>query len=428
MIRTWLEEWFDTLLMLFFLFSSLVFSFYFWKEQYHFRCTEIVIKEFLNNCCMEGKVSIGDIDILLNQIRKIDSTYHVELIYTGTKLEPCYAQIPKEQLDSYYFQRNIRKEIVLVAQEFDVLEEKIEYNLQEETNASILAAGKGQYLPLPKEEIEFSLIAVRPEQKVYQGEALITLCLVNSADGNYYVEAEPVIATHSGMISMVVNIHGEKKYVNVSVISYPRELSCEKGHIFPNTKERIQKEELTGEKSSCPICAKLPQKIKSNQTTVVLTTGESLSKSSLFLEVTYLDGHVEKVFPSMQGWQDNYDSNFCGIQTITIQYGQLQETVVVISEGAVCMQCGNRCTGKMYEDYKLFPYCTNCMAESLLFTGEVYKEEVRMSLRELVSFLEEKKEMFLEEGERIMIGVKKEGDYVSMIEKTVMKNRKTTIQ
>ncbi len=126
----------------------------------------------------------------------------------------------------------------------------------------------------------------------------------------------------------------------------------------------------------------------------------------------------------MQGWQDNYDSNFCGIQTVTIQYGQLQETVVVISEGAVCMQCGNGCTGKSYEDYNIFPYCTNCMEECMLFTGEVYKEEVRMSLRELVSFLEEKKEMFLEEGERIMVVVKKKNDVVSMIEKTVMKNRK----
>ena len=428
MIRIWLEEWFDTLLMLFFLFSSLVFSFYFWKEQYHFRCTEMIVKEFLNNCCIEGKVSIGDIEILLNQTRKIDSTYQVELTYTGTKLEPCYAKIPKEQLDSYYFQRNIRKEIVLVPQQLDVSEEKIEYDLQEETNASILAAGKGQYLPLPKEETEFSLIAVRPEQKVYQGESLITLCLVNSADGNYYVEAEPVVATKSGMVSMVVNIYGEKKYVNVNVISYPRQLSCEKGHVFSNTKERIQQQELTGEQSNCPICEKLPQKIKCNQTTVMLTTGESLSKSSFFLEVTYLDGHVEKVFPSMQGWQDNYDSNFCGIQTVTIQYGQLQERIVVISEGAVCMQCGSECTGKSYEDYKKFPYCTNCMAESLLFTREVYKEEVRMSLRELVSFLEEKKEMFLEEGERLMIGIKKEGNYVSMIEQTVMKNRKTTIQ
>ncbi len=210
MIRTWLEEWFDTLLMLCFLFSSLVFSFYFWKEQYHFRCTEMVVKEFLDDCCIEGKVSIGDIDILLNQIHKIDSTYQVELTYTGTKLEPCYAKIPKEQLESYYFQRNIRKEIVLTSQELDVLEETIEDKLQEETNASILAAGKGQYLPLPKEETIFSLTAVRPEQKVYEGEPLITLCLVNSEDGNYYIEAEPVVATKSGMISMVVNINGEK--------------------------------------------------------------------------------------------------------------------------------------------------------------------------------------------------------------------------
>ena len=51
-----------------------------------------------------------------------------------------------------------------------------------------------------------------------------------------------------------------------------------------------------------------------------------------------------------------------------------------------------------------------------------------MSLRELISFLQEKKEIFLEEGERIMIGVKKEGDYVSVIEKTVIKNRKTNTQ
>ena len=424
MMRAWLEEWFDTLLMLFLIFASLLFSFYFWNEQYRLRYVEVIIKQFLENSCVEGKVSIEELDGVLSQIHKIDNTYSVELSYTGTKLEPCYAKIPKEQLDSYYLKRNIRKEIVLIPQEVNVEKDNVDDTLQDETNASILAAGMGQYLPLPKEETIFSITAVRPEQRVYEGENLITLCLVSSAEGNYYVEAEPVIATKSGIIPMLVKINGRQEYVNVKVICYPREVFCKEGHIFANTKERIHKQEATGEQMSCPICEKLPKKIECNQTTVVLKTGEHLSKSSLFLEVSYLDGHIEKIFPLSKGWQDNYDANFCGIQIVTIQYGTLQDTVVVISEGANCVQCNGICTGKSYEDYIKFPYCTSCMSGHFLFTGEVYEEEFCMNLNEIITFLEEKGEVFLKEGERMMVGIKKGTTYVSVIEKTVVKNRK----
>ena len=424
MIYRWLEEWFDTLLMLFFIFASLLFSFYFWKEQYQLRCTQVIVDEFLDKSCVEGKISREEIEILLNQIRKIDNTYSVDIIYTGMELEPCYAKLSKEQLDRYYWKRNTRKEIVLVPQEINVQEETIDNKLQEETNASLLATGKEQYLPLPKGEEVFSVTAVRPKQRVYEGEELITLCLVTSSEGIYYVEGAPIKAITSGRISMLVNVNGIQTYVDIDVICYPRECVCDKGHTFANTKERIQQQELTGEKVSCPICESLPQKIKCNMSTIYLKTGESLLESSLFLEVTYLDGHVEKILPSKLGWNDNYDSNFCGLQTVTIQYGQLQTSVVVISEGRNCTQCGRICTGKCFEDYIVFPYCTTCMSEQLLFTGEVYEELFYMHLNELVYFLEREKYLFLKEGERIMVEIKKENTYVAIVEKTVIKNRK----
>ena len=58
MLRIWLEEWFDTLLMLFLVFGSLLFSFYYWKEQYNMRYANVVIEDFLEKASTEGKVSI----------------------------------------------------------------------------------------------------------------------------------------------------------------------------------------------------------------------------------------------------------------------------------------------------------------------------------------------------------------------------------
>ena len=424
MIHRWLEEWFDTLLLLFFIFASLLFSFYFWKEQYQLRCTQIVIDEFLEKSCVEGKISKEEVELLLNQIRKIDNAYSVDVIYTGIELEPCYAKLSKEHWDRYYWKRNVRKEMVLVSQQINIPEEKIDDKLQEETNASLLAIGKEQYLPLPKEEEVFSVIAVRPEQRVYEGEELITLCLVTSSEGIYYVEAESIKAISSGKISMLVNVNDIQMYVDIDVICYPRELICDRGHTFANTKERIQQQEQTGEDVVCPVCEELPTKISCNTSTIYLKTGESLLESSLFLEVTYLDGHIEKIFPSELGWEDNYDSNFCGLQNVTIQYGQLQTMVVVISEGRNCEQCDKICIGKCFEDYIAFPYCTTCMSEQLLFTGEVYEELFRMNLKELVHFLEEEKQLFLKKGERVMVEVKKEKASICIVEKTVIKNRK----
>lgn len=426
MIRIWVEEWFDTLLMLFLIVGSLIFSFYYWKGQYQVRYTKIVVEEFLENSSTEGEVSVEEIEVLLQQIHKIDSEYSLELIYNGIKLEPCYAILFKERLDDYYLKRNVRREIVLEEQTISIPEEVNFFHLQEETNASILAAGKEQYLPLPEDEAIFSVVPVRPEQRVYEGEALITLCLVTSADGNYYVEAEPVIATSSGIVSMKLQINGQQKYVEVNVICYPRELSCVEGHKFSNTKERIEEFEMTGMQSVCPICQELPKEIECSQDTMLLKTGEHLESTSIFLEVTYLDGHIEKILPSMKEWKDNYDENFCGVQTVTVQYGNLQDTVVVVSEGKDCSQCGNVCTGKTYQDYIEFPYCTECMSKSILFTGEVYEEELRMNLKELIAFLEEERILFMEAGDRLTISVKKGNNYISIMEKIVVKNRKVS--
>lgn len=426
MIRIWTEEWFDTLLMLFLMFGSLFFSFYYWNSQYRIRCAEAVVEEFLENSSVEGKVSLEEIEVLLQQLYKIDSDYTVELTYTGTELEPCYAMLSKESLDAYYLKRNIRREIVLTEQAILIPEEIEPVRLQEETNASILAEGKEQYLPLPKEETILSITAVRPQQKVYKGEELITLCLVTSEEGNYYVEAEPIVATKSGIVRMKLWINGNQEYVDIEVICYPKELLCEEGHTFANTKERIEESEITGKQASCPVCKELPIKIECSETTILLKTGESLETTSLFLEITYLDGHTEQIFPWMKEWEDNYDENFCGVQNVMIQYGQLQDTVVVISEGKTCIQCGQVCTGKSYKDYIEFPYCTECMSKSLLFTGEVYEEEVRMNLNELIAFLEKERVLFMEEGEKLMIEIKKGTTYIAMMEKMVVRNRKVS--
>ena len=66
------------------------------------------------------------------------------------------------------------------------------------------------------------------------------------------------------------------------------------------------------------------------------------------------------------------------------------------------------------------------MSKSILFTGEVYEEELRMNLKELIAFLEEERTLFMEAGERLTVSVKKGNNYISIMEKIVVKNRKVS--
>lgn len=422
MVHKWLEEWYDTLLYLGLMLGSLFFFIIYWNGAYQVRYTEVVLQEFLSKVATQGKVTAGMYEELLVNLDRINAEYDLNIICTEYELQPVYDRISKENLFNYYMERNVRKEAVLQHQEIEVKEETAELLcLQSETNATIMAAGQQSYLPLPEEEMIWNIEAVRSYQEVYEGEALITLCLVSSKEGQYYAEALPAIATISGIVWLQLLINEETVQVPVEVVCHPRKVTCNNGHEIVNSKNIVEESRKTGN-VKCPFCAVIPEYIAGNVSVVQKMTGAELTKEDIWILVKYLDGHTEQVTPDSEEWQDTYDRNYCGIQQVTILYRGKEDTVIVVSENPNCQQCQKACNERCYEDYLAFPYCIACMADVALFTGEVYEEEHNILKGELVSRLDAEQELILAAGDFVTVYVSSDGEYVTLQQREVLKD------
>lgn len=418
-MQKWMKEQLDMFVFLGLIMGLVFFFCCYWKESYQIRCAEAVLEEFLVNASAKGKITSEDYEILVRQIDKINESYELNLSYTKYVQQPVYAQIPEEKLEQYYISRNVRKKITF--SDFDIRAEEEAADslcLQKETNESILAAEKSEYLPLPDDGVSYGIEAVRKKQKVYEGEALITLCKVASEEGNYYVEAKPAYADSSGVLYLEVKQDTGIVYVPVEVICYPRTVICINGHRVVNTESIIETAGRTGQ-IDCPYCKVLPEKMESNTSFLYKKTGSGLAAEEIWLEVTFMDGHVELVTPEQEDWQDNYDRNYCGLQGVVIQYRGLQTAISVLSENETCMQCFGACNERCLADYVSFPYCTECMSRALLFTGEVYEEEYSYKMPELISALDQKGEVQLGIGDYVQGWVVYEGEHMTLMQKVI---------
>ena len=418
MLHKWLEKLVDTILFLLFLTGLLAGFCLYWRSGYEIRCAELLIMEFLENSSREGGVFLEEYEALQHQLYRWNTSYTVELYCRKMELEPCYARLPETLLKAYYMERNVRQEIPLERTMVQVEEENAEtLRMQEETNETILAAASGQFLPLPEEETVLWAEAVRKVQHVYEGEEVITLCMVHSETGNYYAEAEPVKAEQSGEILLTVPIGDGVLTAEAELICYPRKVVCERGHEYVNSKKII-------EGGECPYCLFCPEKIESNIATLFCALGQSLGETVLYLTVTFPDGHEELVTPETPGWQDDFDKNYCGIQTVNLWYGGMEEQIVVVTEAEACKKCGKDCTARCYSDYKAYPFCTECMSKVPLFTGEVLELESLVTSEQIISRLDQEGGFILEEGDWLTVCLKKDGVVVSMLQSPSRKNWK----
>lgn len=423
-MHKWMEELFDTLLYLGFVMGMLMFSACYWNGACQLRGAELVVEEFLNVVAAEGKISLEEYEKLLQGLYRLNSSYEPEILCSRYVLIPCYAQIPKEKLDSYYMERNVRAEVILQQGDIEVVQENAEeLRLLEETNASLLAAKNSDYLPLPEQGSEWHVQAVFDRQEVYEGESLITLCKISSEQGNYYAEAKEKTASTSGMTCLELQIEEEAIQVPVEVICYPRIVTCIYGHEIVNSKEKIEEFKQTGN-FTCPYCAVFPASMKCQTNFLYKRTGEPINKEELWLEVTFMDGHKECITPEAIEWQDDYDENYCGIQIVTVQFRSLEEFVTVISENGGCKQCNAACNERCFADYTSFPYCTKCMSETLLFTGEVYEEEKQIPFEKMVSVLDKEGEMLLNAEDLITVKINNRGTVRSILHRDVMRDGK----
>ena len=424
-MRRFVEEMFDMLLFLGVILGGLLLFIGYWRGEYQTRCAEIVLEEFLEKVSEKGYLSPEDYEAVVLQLNRINEAFELRMHYVGNEMVPCYAPIPKEKLDWYYLERNRRQQVQMECLLPEIEEEKAEeLRLQTETNASILAAENLNSLPLSNEEVEIFVEAVRKNQTVYEGENLITLCRVNSTEGTYFVEAEPICAEQSGFVELRVYIGDKCLKTEVNVICYPRMQVCEYGHEFVNSKEYVQVSEKSETWEYCPYCKILPKEMRCTEELLIRSTGNDFGYGELWLEVTYFDGHKEWVAPDSLEWQDNYDENFCGLQLVTIQYRGMQEYVTVLAENDVCKNCQGSCKDRYYPDYALFPYCTECMSKEELFTGRVENEVIVRTTGEIVAALDKKGVFLLPGGDFLIAELVDKEKLVTILQKKSKRNRK----
>lgn len=417
-----LEELFDTLLYLGMIMGALIFFCWYWRTEYQMRYANLVLQEFLTEVSSDGKITLEAYEQLICNLNRINPAYEVKIVCTEYELQPIYTLISQAELDKYYLNRNKRKKIELQMDEVIVKEEAAdELRLQKETNADILATEGSEYLPLPEEEIDAKVEAVRKCQEVYEGEALITLCRVISSTGSYYAEAEQVYENETGQAMLVLTVDGKKISVPVEVLRHPRTVICTKGHEVANSAEIIAEAKQTGN-VECPYCKQIPESVTCNVSALYKKTGSVLEKEEVWLTVKYLDGHIEQITPDMEGWQDTYDVNYCGLQQVIIRYRGKEDTVLIVTENDNCIQCGNPCNERCLNDYEGFPYCTECMSKVLLFSGEVHEEEKQKENGEIVAILDSEKELCLQYGAFVTLYLLKNGEYETILQREVKQN------
>ncbi len=418
-----IEECFDVILLFFVLLFSLVGVAGRWNEDIKLRCAEHMVSKFLNEASAHGYVTVEEYERLKKQLLMVDGSYQVECRQILHLLSPVYKYQEELEFKKYYANRNTRK--VIAIKEDLVIEEKVQGSFQEFDNGSLLSGSNGTlYMPLPEETVgEEKVEAVIPEQRVYIGETLVTLCRINRGGTVQYVEADPMVLYVSGMHRAEMQLQGKGIGVFLTVTVYQRNILCDAGHSYANTKERIAYYEKTGVIAECPYCAEIPEQIKLSEKIIYTTTGTPLSETGLFAYVYYKNGQEETVLSGCDNWQDNYDSGYCGMQLVTVCYkGKIVCELTVITKGGECQNCGRECSNRYYADYKETPFCDKCLAEIPIYTGTTEVSEYVIGEEAFFQTWETEGCYMFQKGSSLQVAVKNLSEMV-LIKETVIRSR-----
>lgn len=426
MIHKVLEEWFDTLLYVGIVTGLVVFFCIYWGREWLFCQEKVILQEFLDETAISGKITQEEYAGLNKRLYDIHPEFSLEIYGYQNFQQHLYDMIPEEKWRSDFAKRNQKKHTVFNDYELQVYQtDENCLQMQTETNASVLAADRSEYLPLPKEETGVEVCAVRPFQEVYEDESLITLCRITDSNGMYYKEAAHIKAEFSGEVLLELTVDSMIYKIPVQVVCYPRIEQCDNGHLVVNTWEVIEEKKVTG-KIRCPYCSILPERIICVESELHTKTGEKFKNGQIGILVTYLNGNTEYVSIDSKDWQDDFDSNYCGTQEVTIRYRNMETKIMMVSENPLCEKCAGECNDRSYEDYVKYPYCLECLSGMYLFTGEIREEEVLISKNDLLSELESKGEILLNRGDFFVI-VYKSGRNVTALQRSIKIDGKSGI-
>lgn len=413
-----IEECFSTLLFLCVLFLSVAGTAARWKEEAELRCAEHIVLEFLNEASAHGYVTAEEYAKLQEGLWMIDSSYQAECRQIIYLLSPVYEYQDEWELEQYYAKRNIRKPMAI--EEVLAKEEKEQGNFQDFDNAVLLAGSGGTlFVPLPGEEDEEVIEAVVPVQKVYLGEALVTLCRVKKGGSIQYAEAEPITLSVPGTHRTELRLQGKHTGVFLDVTVYQRSIVCDAGHSYANTKERIEYYEQMGAFEECPYCAEIPERLEFPETVIYKAIGTSLLEAGFFAHAFYSDGREETVLPGCDGWQDDYDAGYYGMQLVTVCYKGRTDYLTVVTEGGRCPNCGSECRNRCYTDYKIQPLCNKCLKEMPVYTGTTAVSEYIAGKEVFIEAWETEGCYFLQQNGSLQVAVSSPSRSVLIKEKMI---------
>lgn len=164
----------------------------------------------------------------------------------------------------------------------------------------------------------------------------------------------------------------------------------------------------------------IPEKIEASVPFLNRKTGKKLTGEELWITAFFSDGSSKIVTPQEEGWQDTYDENYNGIQKVTISYYGVKTSIQIFAENGNCQNCGGSCEGRLYSDYVIFPYCTECMSKVPLFTGKVYEEELVTDAKILLAILDTDGEIVLNKGGYLCVSIRQNGRIGSLVQKKIL--------
>jgi hypothetical protein len=217
-----------------------------------------------------------------------------------------------------------------------------------------------------------SIQATHPVQSVYLGEALITTATVHYFDGSSRVVVcnadfipNTAVSQKKVSLSYIVTVDGKQlgpytTQITVNVI--PKTKVCTNSHTYKLNGDGIDPD--------CPYCKAWLSNLTvyaPSSKELSMYKGTTLKENGVMLLASYLDGRKEYL---IDYYVNNLDKNYVGVQTVTVSYKGMNDTIKVMVRRNV-KQC-NVCS-KYYELHpdNSDPGCPYCASLIPVFTGNV---------------------------------------------------------
>ena len=275
--------------------------------------------------------------------------------------------------------------------------------MQKFSNASVIASLSYQAYGERPGCPDGGYAAVMGMQELYVGEALVTL-LYAREDGISFIEhGDSMVVSVSGVYEVPVFVDGSPSGVSIHVTVWGREATCSRGHSYTATEEVIRHYEDSGEWELCPYCAFYAERIEVVPAAVDVPLGTPAEDIWASVNVTYCDGHTDTV--SLSEASADYDSNYSGVQTVTVRWHGASATFQVSSVAPLCNECASPIIGRSYADCQLYTKCSSCLSAVPMYLGNFFQTAEEHTDKEIVDALLSDGEYLFGRGDEMVIEV-----------------------